>query len=241
MVTRTYQTRLRISAAEDVVLSDYAALFSKIERKLYAELQANKKSINELKREYIRKYNITARQFNSIRIEVQGKISSAEECRNFQIESLKTKITSVKEVILKISNKFKTHNKKRYLYRLQLRLQKLEADKKAGIIRICFGSKKLFNEQFNLEANKLNSYKEWKDEWQNRRNNQLFLVGSKDETGGNQSCVLLKNDDNTFSLKLRLPICLGNSKWLVLKDIKFNNGQDLINETVRRNLLKLTE
>ena len=57
MVTRTYQTRLRISAAEDVVLSDYTALFSKIERKLYAELQANKKSINELKREYIRKYN----------------------------------------------------------------------------------------------------------------------------------------------------------------------------------------
>ena len=55
MVTRTYQTRLRISATEDAVLSDYAALFSKIERKLYAEFQANKKHISELKREFLKK------------------------------------------------------------------------------------------------------------------------------------------------------------------------------------------
>jgi IS605 OrfB family transposase len=240
MAIRIYQTRLRISTAEDASLSDYAALFSKVERKLYAELQANKKSINELKREYIRKYDITARQFNSIRIEVQGKISAVKECRNFQIEKMKNKITSVKEVITKISNTFKTHNKKRYLYRLQLRLQRLEADKKIGITRICFGSKNLFHKQFNLESNKLNSHKEWKNEWQDRRNSQFYLVGSKDETGGNNSCVLLKEYDNTFSIRLRLPNCLaaGNGKYLILKDIRFTNGQNFINETVRRNSSK---
>ena len=45
------------------------------------------------------------------------------------------------------------HQKRRKLHNLELRLSSLDADIAAGRVRPCFGSRKLWQMQFNLEAN----------------------------------------------------------------------------------------
>ena len=80
------------------------------------------------------------------------------------------------------------HQKKRKLYSLTLKLEKLESDFKKEKVRICFGSKDLFHKQFNLEENGI-AFKQWKQEWEAKRSAQFTFIGSKDETFGNQSCT----------------------------------------------------
>ena len=48
------------------------------------------------------------------------------------------------------------HQKKRKLYSITLKLEKLESDFKEEKVRICFGSKVLFHKQFHLEENAFN-------------------------------------------------------------------------------------
>ena len=57
-----------------------------------------------------------------------------------------------------------------------------------GSVRICFGSKDLFQKQFNLEENDI-TFNQWKKEWEEKRAAQFTFIGSKDETFGNQSCT----------------------------------------------------
>ena len=193
--TFTYQTRFSLS--EENALDAYAALFCKLERKLFAQLMA-KASISELKRNYIATYGITARQFNSLHYSIKGKISSAKECQKRNIEKIKDKIFRL-EKKLKTRKKLSPavlFNKTCSLNRLKKKLKNLEEALKNGKVPICFGSNKLFREQFHLE-NK--THEEWKKDWIALRNNQFFSIGSKDETSGNQSCVLT----HPFNLELQ--------------------------------------
>src|SRR5664280_14805 len=81
----------------------------------------------------------------------------------------------------------------------------LKEDQKNDTVRICFGSKKLCRGQFTLEDNGYNSHDEWLKDWQAARNNQFFVIGSKDETAGCQGCVATVAEDGSISLRLRLP------------------------------------
>lgn len=67
---RTYQTRLwNNSVLENKTtfqfLQEIAALFGRIERRLFVDLSIRKRSVNKVKKEYQTKYGINARQFNS--------------------------------------------------------------------------------------------------------------------------------------------------------------------------------
>jgi hypothetical protein len=81
----------------------------------------------------------------------------------------------------------------------------LESDRESGKVRLYFGSKKLFNAQFNPESNDFKSHEEWLDQWRNTRSNSFFLVGSKDEAGGNQSCTATIESDDTQCSRTLLP------------------------------------
>ena len=67
------------------------------------------------------------------------------------------------------------------LRNLQQKLEKLRADEKANLIRICFGSKKLFHKQFYLKENGYASLEEWKKDWKEARSAQFLVVGLKDK------------------------------------------------------------
>jgi hypothetical protein len=72
---------------------------------------------------------------------------------------------SKKEVELDQRKKHNIHQKKRRLARLEKRLEQLESDKATGRVRICFGSRKLFNAQFDLKANGYENFEQWKSDY----------------------------------------------------------------------------
>jgi len=108
-----------------------------------------------------------------------------------------------------------------------------------GRVSLCFGGKKLFRAQFHLKENGLSSYEEWRDNWQAKRSSEFFILGSKDEIAGNQTCTAsLKN--GRISLRLRLPVALEaeNGKYLIIETLHTLN---YINDEDLRKILKETE
>src|SRR5580658_9186268 len=153
--TFTYQTRLVIEESTAKILDDCAKTFSPIERRLFADISAGKIA-GDLKSEYLKEYQITARQFNAIRFQIEGKISSIKERQPQLIVEVGSKIQGVLKTIKKLEKKptsNKLHQKKRLLFNLQQKEKNLKLDQEAGKVRLCFGSKNLFRAQFNLEAN----------------------------------------------------------------------------------------
>ena len=229
----TYQDRIRsfqsVGLAEgDAALSAYAELFGRVERDLFSRFCAGV-SLTSLKNEYLVKYRIPARMFNSLRVPLEGKISAVRESMDRHIESLETRVKRAEGQIahaVERGNLNAAHQKKRRLSILAGRLVSVLADKASRRVRLCFGSKKLWHKQHHLEVNGYSSLDEWREDWRSARSDEFFVLGSKDETSGCQLCVATVQDDGRITLRLRLPDHLGakHGKYLVMEDVHFHNG-----------------
>ena len=115
---------------------------------------------------------------------------------------------------------------------LKQNIENLEKDIKDKNIKISFGSKKLFKAQYNLEVNGFKTHTKWKNNYNNKRDKNIYYLGSKDETFGNQ-LAQLDYDFTTskFTLKLRKEKQYSNeSKYLNISNIDFKYMKDeLIN------------
>ena len=80
------------------------------------------------------------------------------------------------------------HQKRRRPTNLRLRLVALQDDADAGRVRLCFGSKKLWRRQHDLEQNGYASHEEWLSDWREARSDEFFVLGSRDETAGRCHC-----------------------------------------------------
>jgi len=260
--TFSYQTRPQLDAGQEAALTAYAALYGRVERSLFAAMQT-KASMNDLKRQFLLKYGITARQFNAIRVGLEGKIDSIKARRPELIGELQSRIKKAQKTIQKIQERletlrkpeaafkkgktvktlspedralaiskaaFKLHQKKRRLHILQTKLAAMQTDQKDGRVRLCFGSKKLFHSQFDLEANGYADKSAWKADWQAERNSQVFILGSQDETAGNQSCPAVVAADGTLTLDLRMPNACeaDHGKRVQIAGVRFAYGHDKI-------------
>jgi hypothetical protein len=91
---------------------------------------------NLLKSDYLLRFGITARQFNAVRIQLQGKLDAVRELLPVEIENLQAKIRKAKKTIAKLAKRIpgsnRLHQKRRRLACLELRFEQLEADYKAG-------------------------------------------------------------------------------------------------------------
>jgi len=236
--TFTYQARLETTAEQNELLTAFAALHGKVERSLFAKTmaggRANKDDKNAAKRSSLQEFGITARQYNSIILGLEGKIKSIKERRQGLIREADQRITTAKKVIARLEKKAPgtntLHQKKRRLTILEARLTRLRSDHKAGTVRVCFGSKKLFRAQFDLVANDYADHAAWHADWQARRAQEFALLGSKDETSGNQSCTASVGCTGAITLRLRLPDALAgenhDSRYLGLSGISFAYGQE---------------
>lgn len=165
--TFTFQTRARLDEHSSSILSSVAALLSREERSLFADI-ARGKTAASLKNSYLIKFGITARHFNAMRATVEGKISSIKEHQKLHMAELSTKISSLKAKIKKLQKKkahVAVHQKKRRLARLQQELKVLKNHISLGKPPLCFGSRKLFRSQFALQQNGYESFDEWKNDW----------------------------------------------------------------------------
>jgi IS605 OrfB family transposase len=228
----TYQTRPALDPAQFSALDAYAELYGRAERSLFSAMQAGG-VLNHLKREFLPLFGISARQFNAIRIGLDGKIASIKERRPELIAEAESRIKKAAKVIknleAKASGSNKLHQKKRRLVMLQSRVAAMKLDHAFGTVRLCFGGKKLFRAQFDLAANGYASHDAWKWEWEQVRSSQFFVLGSQDETAGNQSCQASVAADGSLNLQIRLPDALAaHGKHVILSDVHFAYGHEAL-------------
>ena len=235
--TRSYQTRIAVyegidRADGDAALSAYAALYGEVQRKLFADVAAGESAVSK-KSEYIERHGIPARMFNAVRITLEGKVASVRESQFLQLDSLRRRVSRGEKQVLEAEQGCQwrqVHGKRRRLSNLKFRRSGLEADLAAGRVRLCFGSKKLWRRQHQLEANGYASHEAWLEEWRDVRSNEFFVLGSRDETAGCQLCVASVNDDGTVTLRLRMPDGLAglHGKYLVVPNVRFAYGHEKV-------------
>lgn len=263
---QTYQTKINqtsVNALKTKYLDEIATYFGYIERKLFVECFINNISRSECKNDYLVRYHITARQFNSIYIQLKGKVDSIKELNKIHLVDMRERIKSLEacikfntekqlklqlkilriekikpftEYFIKIvqqhkSIKFLIHQNKCKLFNCKYKLEKLEQNIVSKKIRICFGSNVLFNKQFNLNENDYSSHTDWKLAWNKSRSSQLFCLGSKDESSGNQTCIYTLNHDLRLKVAYKFEKEFG--KYIVFKDIKYKYGQEVIYNAIQ--------
>jgi IS605 OrfB family transposase len=230
--SRTYQTRTQNSF--DDPLDAYADLMAHVEHSLFREMAAGK-TPSDLKSSYLTSFHITARQFNATRVKLEGTIDSILQLLSQRIETKKNQIEALEETIARLKNKKILHQKKRRLSRLRSQLRQLEVAQKNKKVALCFGSRKLFRAQFDLAANGYKTHEEWKASWKQARASQIFILGSKDETAGNQSCTATIAQDGSIALRVRLPDALVTrfGKYQQIPGIRFAYGHDAVVAAIR--------
>jgi hypothetical protein len=238
------------------ILGDIGDSYGHIKRSLFKDSVRFGNPPISFKNEYLRKFGITARQFNAIRFDLDGNIRSAAEVLNRRIENLEDKVRAVKKwlkrqesLIRKIRKnadlpahersrqihqvRFMVHHKSRKLYSSEMKLASLKDDLKHGRLRICFGSRPLFRKQFSLHDTDYVFHDEWLSDWKEARSSQSFCLGSKDENKGNQTCALFPDG----TLRVRIPKHLQDKygRHIVVPSVRYSYGQNIIDQALANN------
>ncbi len=215
-------------------LDSFVMLYNKILHKLYVDLFIKKLPIKELCPLYQAKYLISKRHFDSIRKTLEGKVSSILSLNKNYIIDTKDKIKSIEKDLAKQTKTYNSykdkitkegklslieHNLKKNLQqkiqynqqrllKLNNKLKDLEEIKNTGNVRLCFGSNKLFRQQFLINSSnnltQFKSHEQWYKEFNYQRNKEFTLIGSKDESAGNLNAQISHIKDNLFNLKLNI-------------------------------------
>ena len=235
--TATYQARIHSysdveRAALDAALSAYAELYGRVQRKLFSEMAAGRPAAS-LKNEYLARYGMPARMFNGARISLEGKVASVKEQRKLRLDSFGKRVVAAEREIVKVARGGRwdqVHQKRRRLTNLRARLAGLQDDVAAGRVRLCFGSKRLWQRQQNLAENGYASHQEWLADWRDARSDEFFVLGSRGETAGCQLCAATVADDGTLTLRLRLPDCLAGQygKYITIEGVSFTYGHEQV-------------
>ena len=221
-------------------LDSMAQLYCQIEREMHLRLNKGEK-IGQIEKSLQRKYQVDSTTVRNVYHNLKGKHQSIRELQKTQAKDLKNTITSIKKSISQYEKRIKKrikkqqstnrerliiHQKKLRLAIKQAKLVKLNQRIKSNRVNLCFGTKKLFKAQYNLEANGYTNHGEWLLDWRTARNSNFLMVGAKTYNGGNQLCRL----DILGNLTITVPPCLikefGNK--VSCSEIKFRYGQEWI-------------
>ena len=130
----TYQTRISdygdLDRLEgDAALSAYAELYGQVQRKLFADVAADRSAVL-LKREYIKEHGIPARMFNAVRVSLEGKVAAVRAAQRLRQDSLRRRIDRAERQVGKAEEQGRwqqVHQKRRRLANLKSRLAGLGA------------------------------------------------------------------------------------------------------------------
>ena len=260
----TLETRISRSDTEAIAyLSDLLTLYGREKR--YAVQRVNKGiSDSKLNTEMQKCFHVSKRSANSVIRDVKASIKSVNELRGYNISqtegkavSVQNKINELKERInglkpLAKANKLSEkqlsdyRKAKQNLYQQEQKLNRL--NQRANSIRqspdtdICFGTKKLFRQQYHLEENGLPDHKEWQNRFFAKRDSYAEFLGCAEEPCGNQNCQLTyDNATGTYILRIRKEYCLGgaekvkpgdDSSWLTIKGLRFRYREQELRDVV---------
>ena len=199
----TIETKLR-DLTHGSELAQFAALFSRLERRLFVALYARGEKLTEAKRRFLSEHRITARQFNSIHQQLSAKVDAWREGRKLNLATVQKQLVKTQAAINRAKSAFVVHHRKRRVQVLRERQARIERELAARVPSLCFGSRKRFRAQFELKAHGHESHADWQQDWRAARASSFFVLGSADESRGNQTCQYRGG-----ALHLRLPDALG--------------------------------
>lgn len=250
------ETKLYIKNNKDIVdyFEEIKEQYSYILRKVYYIIRNNPKlKTNLLNTELQNEYSISRRTANSIIKTVQGIISSIKELKKTEIQQKRYKLEKISEkleklipALLNLKLKAKKNNIKDLIKYKNLKTKvaflKIRKDKLVNKInslnyqietnrfKITFGTKKLFRQN--------------SEEFLNKRDNQIVFIGSKNETGCNQTFQMKYiSKINQFIIKIRKDFKYKNKKGeerYAYGKCFFNNHRNILKEILKSKSSPLT-
>ena len=121
-----------------------------------------------------------------------------------EMHSGKQRLASCHDAIKRLENGL--HQHRRHIQSLRHRLS--EVKRRSETPSICFGTSKLFNAQYNLEANGFANRSEWKNAWRKARTSTFMIQGLASDISGNRFARLTRQSGGLFDLELRIPEAL---------------------------------
>lgn len=215
----TLETRLSLDDEAKKYLNEYITFYNMISRNLWQIVRkSNFKEVykrSDFNTYACNKYNILKRTANSIYSELLSKKNSLLELKKTEIyncnirysklsiekDNLKEKINKLKAKVSinKATNKelirYRKYKQKYYflcnrINNLKQKINNLKIDIENKKVSLSFGGKKNFKAQYNLKANNYKTIIKWKNTYKKKRDKNIFYLGSKDETNGNQLAQL---------------------------------------------------
>lgn len=169
----------------------------------------------KIKASLVKRYSVKARAANAAINQAHAKMNSLAALKETQVQELEAKINAYEDLFEDQKKEHKEWHKsvnwhkpqkgdcqknrcwKRKLNNMKKRLhgmkQKLANWKEVienSSFSCCFGTKKLFKAQYHLKEAGFENHEEWKAAWRKARKKSCYLLGSSDETQGNQLCQL---------------------------------------------------
>ena len=228
----TTETRLSTDDCPDIIAyaKAYCHDFAEIERFVWHCIVSNKGKYDKsaLNTKIQKRFSVTKRTANSCIADMQGRYNALKELKMAEVRQLEGKISALTDKVAVLADQVEAkgrlaatnslsekqlrsyRNQKKSLYFKKQRLQKLKdrlaqlkkdnADKN---FRIGFGGKGLFKAQYLLKENGYKTHGKWKNDYIKKRDGNIFYLGSKDESFGNQMFQLTPQPDGTYFIKLR--------------------------------------
>lgn len=238
----TTETRLSNKDASGIIeyAKQYAPDFGLIERYVWHYITSHQGIPDKAKlnTDIQNRFGVTKRTANSAIYDMSGRYRALKELKCTECSQYRQKISALQGKINKLaltvntmkakaaSNqlpekqlvtyrklKKKLFYKKQRMQKYKDRLARLESDIAAGRYTLGFGGKKLFDAQYRLEENGFHSHQGWLNAYRSARDANIYYLGSKDETSGNQMFQLSANPDGTYRIQIR-------------KDGQFVSGKD---------------
>ena len=167
----TTQTRLRLSEEDETILQRLSELYGTLKPKLYARVAAGGGKAMAYKTEFCRAHAILARLFNALACDLQGSLDGTRELfkerredltkalgrKRKQLATRQERLQEVAKDRLRMAParlqklKRQAHANTVALARLESKLRAVEARLAAKVPGICFGTGKLFRQQFHLD------------------------------------------------------------------------------------------
>lgn len=244
----TTQTRVDIKhgGGKDLFeyLTEYKAFYAAIQRRVWHDIKngslaaRNKSAYTS---ELSRKHNILIRTARAIVADMQGRYKALVELRKTELKQATRKLRAVEKRLSKRQKDLaklkpkvaenracedeliKYRNLKTSIYWLHVKIQRLKArieKLRNGKPNMCFGTRALWNKQYRLKESGFSSHKKWLEAFREKRDAEIYYLGSKDETCSNGLFQLSPSYDDLGRL-------IG-FRLTVRKDIPFRkDGEDL--------------
>ena len=158
-----------------------------------------------------------------------------------KINKLKVKVT-VNKASDKELNRYRKNKHKYYflcnrINELKQNIAKVEYNIKNQNVTLAFGGKKTFKAQYNLKANNYKTLMKWKNYYHKKRDKNIFYLGSKDESCGNQLVQITYDEiKDSFSLKIRKEKDYSeDNKYLIIDNICFKHMKNELIEIIKCN------